>query len=194
MNKAWLGASFLAGVTAGIFASKQYFETRYRDMAEAEIESVKEAFRKDRPAPVKKKKPEKKEDPEAKTGIAKYTNYKDVLDGAYKKESKASVADEEPVMTGKEPYVIPPDSFGEDMEYEQISLTYYADGTLAGDDDKPMSADEIQKTVGQGSLTRFGEYEDDSVFVRNETLKCEYEILLDHRTYRDMMKAVSPRL
>lgn len=193
MNKAWIGVSFLAGVTAGIFASKQYFETRYRDMAEAEIESVKEAFRKDRPAPVKKKKPEKKEDPETKTGIAKYTNYKDVLDGVYKKESKASVADEEPVMTGKEPYVIPPDSFGEDMEYEQISLTYYADGTLAGDDDKPMSADEIQKTVGQDSLTRFGEYEDDSVFVRNETLKCEYEILLDHRTYRDMMKAVSPR-
>lgn len=194
MSKTWIGIGFLAGVATGILASMRYFETRYRDVAEAEIESVKEAFRKERPAPVKKKKPEAKTPPEAKTGIAKYTNYKDVLGDKtkYQKEPKALKDGEEPVVAEKEPYVIPPESFGEEMGYEQISLTYYADGTLTGDDDKPMSADDIRDTVGHDSLTRFGEYEDDSVFVRNDTLKCEYEILMDHRTYRDMMKTVSP--
>ena len=37
--------------------------------------------------------------------------------------------------------------------------------------------------VGMESLTHFGEYEDDSVFVRNDRLKCDYEILMDERTY-----------
>ncbi len=45
--------------------------------------------------------------------------------------------------------------------------------------------DDIEETVGIDSLTHFGEYEDDSVFVRNDERKCDYEILLDHRDYED---------
>ena len=73
-------------------------------------------------------------------------------------------------------------------EYEKISLSYYADGILADDDDEVMeNADEI---VGLDSLTHFGEYEDDSVFVRNDVMKCDYEILLDHRNYKDVASHV----
>ena len=32
----------------------------------------------------------------------------------------------------------------------------------------------------------FDEYEDDSVFVRNDRLKCDYEILRDNRSYSDV--------
>ena len=32
----------------------------------------------------------------------------------------------------------------------------------------------------------FGEYEDDSVFVRNNRLKCDYEILRDEGEYSDL--------
>ena len=45
--------------------------------------------------------------------------------------------------------------------------------------------DDIEETVGIDSLTHFGEYEDDSVFVRNDERKCDYEILLDDRDYED---------
>ena len=86
------------------------------------------------------------------------------------------------------PYVISPDEFGGVEEYEKISLSYYADGILADDDDEVMeNADEI---VGLDSLTHFGEYEDDSVFVRNDVMKCDYEILLDHRNYKDVASHV----
>ena len=86
------------------------------------------------------------------------------------------------------PYVISPDEFGGVEEYEKISLSYYADGILADDDDEVMeNADEI---VGLDSLTHFGEYEDDSVFVRNDVMKCDYEILLDHRNYKDVVTHV----
>lgn len=84
------------------------------------------------------------------------------------------------------PYVISPEEFGEGEEYEKISLTYYADQVLADENDELV--EDVEGAVGFESLTHFGEYEDDSVFVRNDRLKCDYEILLDQRTYSDVVK------
>ena len=84
------------------------------------------------------------------------------------------------------PYVISPEEFGEFEDYERISLSYYADQVLADEDDEKV--DDVDNVVGLESLTHFGEFEDDSVFVRNDRLKCDYEILLDQRTYSDVMK------
>ena len=67
-------------------------------------------------------------------------------------------------------------------------MVYYADNTLADEDDRVMDEEEIERVVGMDSLTRFGEYEDDTVFVRNDALKCEYEIMLDQRTYFEVVK------
>ena len=71
-----------------------------------------------------------------------------------------------------------------DEEYEQISLTYYADGVLADENDEVI--EDVEDAVGIDSLNHFGEYEDDSVFVRNDARKCDYEILLDQRTYSEV--------
>ena len=84
------------------------------------------------------------------------------------------------------PYVISPDEFGEFEDYERISLSYYADQILADEDDEKV--EDVDNVVGLESLAHFGEYEDDSVFVRNDRLKCDYEILLDQRTYSDVIK------
>ena len=84
------------------------------------------------------------------------------------------------------PYVISPDEFGEFEDYERISLSYYADQILADEDDEKV--EDVDNVVGLESLTHFGEFEDDSVFVRNDRLKCDYEILLDQRTYSDVIK------
>lgn len=85
------------------------------------------------------------------------------------------------------PYVIPPEKFGDDAdEYELISLNYYEDGVLADDWDEPI--EDIDRVVGKDSLTHFGEYEDDSVYVRNDRLKCEYEILLRAGKFADIVK------
>ena len=47
--------------------------------------------------------------------------------------------------------------------------------------------DDIEETVGEDSLEHFGEYEDDSVYVRNDAKKCDYEILLDQRYYQEIL-------
>ena len=84
------------------------------------------------------------------------------------------------------PYVISPDEFGEADDYDMISLTYYADKVLADDWNDPI--EDIEATVGSDSLTHFGEYEEDSVFVRNDRLRVDYEILLSNLKFSDVVK------
>ena len=102
----------------------------------------------------------------------------------YTRYSDLSADDEGVSDKQTKPYVIPPEQFGDDEEYEQISLTYYADGVLADENDEVI--EDVEDAVGIDSLNHFGEYEDDSVFVRNDARKCDYEILLDQRTYSEV--------
>lgn len=103
-----------------------------------------------------------------------YTNYGQHSESAEKKEP-----------TGERPYVISPDEFGEMEDYNKISLMYYADGVLCDDMDVPV--DNIDEIVGADFASHFGEYEDDSVFVRNDPRKCDYEILRSLRTYEEII-------
>lgn len=85
----------------------------------------------------------------------------------------------------KEPHVISPYDFGEKDGYKTISLTYYADGVLENEKHKVVT--NIDELVGEASLNTFGEYEDDSVFVRNDQLRTDFEILKDYRTYSEVL-------
>lgn len=107
-----------------------------------------------------------------------YTNYSALGGSAEKLETNDKEG--EPV---DEPYVISPNDFGELDGYETISLTYYANGVLTDDQDNII--DNVDEVIGMEALSHFGEYEDDSVFVRNDERKCDYEILLDYRSYED---------
>lgn len=84
------------------------------------------------------------------------------------------------------PHIITPEEFGEKEDYDTISLTLYSDGVVADDADKPI--DDIDDVIGKGSLDHFGEYEDDSIFVRNDKLKCDYEVLIDEREYAQILE------
>lgn len=81
------------------------------------------------------------------------------------------------------PYVIAPEEFGE-CDYATISLTYYADGIVANEKNKPIR--NVDELIGEESLDHFGEYEEDSVFVRNDKLRIDYEILKDYREYSEI--------
>lgn len=189
MNKTINFMMFVLGVAVGSVVTWRYVEKKYEQIAQDEIDSVKEVF--------SKREAEFTEDTEVqikadnargKSSIIEYvahlreqgyTNYSDMVD------EKPEEVKEEPMSIDK-PYVITPEEFGDLDDYETISLTYYADQILADDND--VIVDDIEDVVGFDSLNSFGEYEDDSVFVRNDRLKCDYEILLDQRKYSDVIK------
>ena len=82
------------------------------------------------------------------------------------------------------PYVIVPEEFDENG-YETATLFYYADGVLAYGDTNER-ADDVEELVCADFAEHFGAYEQDSVFVRNDNLKMDFEILKDLRPYSEV--------
>ena len=176
--------AFLAGAGISSVVTWQLLKKKYAQMAQEEIDSVKEVFS-------KKNKPdiEKIEETQECVEGEEYdeeevveTPYSKILTDLQYTSSNETRGDK---MKGNGIYVIPPDDFDE-VGYETVSLTYYADGVLAYDGSDEIVED-IDDVVGSESLNTFGEYEDDSVFVRNDELKIDYEILLDKRNYSDVV-------
>lgn len=176
---------FVVGAAVGSAVTWKLLKTKYEQIAQEEIDSVKEAFSK-RFTPEDSNGPQ--ESGESQMTLNEYSEklkemkYANDLAMA-EKEKKGVIID----MNKSEPYVISPEEFGELDDYDAISLNYYADGVLTDDWDNVI--EDVDDMVGLDSLNHFGEYEDDSVFVRNERDKADYEILLDTRNFADIKKS-----
>lgn len=184
-------AMFMAGLTIGSAATWLCLKKRYEQIAQEEIDSVKAVFAEKKPETVIRKEENLDKDNKIKANQAKLKpdliNYATKLaeEGYtnYAATNNKNVKEEKVNMVEK-PYVISPEEFGDFDEYTKLSLTYYSDGVLADENDEIV--DDIDETVGADFADHFGEYEDDSVFVRNDRLKCDYEILRDNRSYSDV--------
>ena len=167
---------FAAGTAIGAAAAWTMLKNKYRQFAEEEISSVKEAFRSKSDKDLYKS---DKQDESISEG-------KDEYETIVKRKGYSNKEMETTVMKKIRPYVIPPEQFDEIDEYDTVTLSYYADGILADETDTPI--DNIDSVVGFDSLKTFGRYEDDSVYVRNDMKKCDYEILRDERKYMDILR------
>ncbi len=186
MNKMLIGM-FIVGAGVGAVGAWLYLKKKYEQIAQEEIDSVKNTYAKRNIKAVK-------------SDISTHQNINskpNIMDYAAKLQEQAYVnystpqtdmnnSMEEKKRMDEKPYIISPDEFGEIDNYEKISLTYYNDQILTDDNDDIL--EDIADIIGKDSLEHFGEYEDDSVFVRNDIRKCDYEILKDFRNYSDVVK------
>lgn len=182
---------FIAGITVGTLATYKLVKDRYEKIAQEEIDSVKERFSEMKTA----SKDEKiKEDeyyeevyihqPKEEVVTNKYRN----LASGYVKSNNTAKKEEVVVEKQDTPYLINPEEFGEFDEYEAVTLLYLSDGILT--DDNYDLVDDVDDTVGLDSLKYFDEQETDSIFVRNDRLKCDYEILIEPRSYQDVVESM----
>ena len=179
---------FVLGAAVGSLVTWKFVEEKYKRIADEEIESVKEVYKKreDELGELVKNHVERKETSIPKrSGPVPFSELDEMHEVIENEEYSSD--DEDCIVkvdNGPEfikPYVISPDEFGED--YEMVSLMYYADGTLADDDDEIISDHE---TVIGDALEHFGEYEDECVHVRNDNTKIDYEILLSEKTFSEV--------
>lgn len=182
--------AFITGAGIGAVCTWKLLKRKYELIAQEEIDSVKAAYATRKSIEksgksfvegfrdglkVAEDRTQKDEDFKRYVSVIQKEGYTDYSRSSKEKKGEAFM---------EKPYVISPEEFGEFEEYEKISLTYYADEILADENDEEV--DDVDEIVGEESLKHFGEYEDDSVFVRNDRLKCDYEILLDQRNYSDV--------
>ena len=178
---------FTAGVAVGSLVTWRYFKSKY-EVVEDEIEK-------------KIEEPEgesEEEDPEvleSKSNYGKKPPLKEyvkmVEDNGYVPKTHMEEVEEE-ITNGElgdkdvyEPFIIRPDEYGELHAYETLSLNYYADGVLTDELDNPI--EDVESLVPADFADHFGEYDDNAVFVRNDNLECDYEILRDLRKFTDVV-------
>ena len=209
MNKIVIGIiPFAAGAAIGSVATFMSIKNKYEQIAKEEIEEVREVYMN----AIRKTKDVDDEHEESvpineAPKVAELKSYKDVMNESgyinygniteaeveeMVKEKTKEIVEEcndilkktEDKVNKNKPYVIHPDDFGDD--YNTITLVYYKDDAVTTYDTGEVLTDkEVEDLIGEESLSHFGEYEEDSVFVRNDARKIDYEILRSEETYSD---------
>lgn len=170
---------FCGGVFIGGLLTWDFFKTKYKKIADEEIASVKETFKHREPRPDKNYKVE-----EALKGSDTYINiidsnsYRNYSNTKIETNKKGGTAD----MELKQPYVITPEQYEDNVDYTKVSLTWYNDEVLEDDWGNVLDPDDV---IGRDALKTFGQYEKDSVFVRDDDEQIDYEVLLDTRSYKE---------
>lgn len=184
---------FAVGAAIGSAVTWKVLTTKYEQRVQEEIESVKEAFIAMNNTCDQSSEGESNEEEEEASEEYHQVNWDDLED---LDEESDEELEEYAELTNlyssekggaekvevKKPYVIEPMEFDENG-FKTMELTYYADGILEDEDHEIVT--DVNDLLGEGSLDTFGLYEDDSVFVRNEKLRIDFQILRDPRTYEE---------
>lgn len=165
---------FAVGAVAGGAATLKYTKDKYEKIANEEIDQMREYWKKKEEETIKTRGVMKSdEEDEEELPNTPYKGYDDE-------------EEEEDVEEMYKPEVVAPEETWE-KDYPTISLTYYeGDQTLTDDQDKIIT--NVAELVGEDFASHFGEYEDDSVFIRNDKIGVYYEILRDYGSYSDYMR------
>ena len=170
MNSNWISVvAFAAGAAIGSVVTWKLVKAKYEQLAQEEIDSVKEVFA--------KRKLEHEKEKEINRDYFHIAN-------KYHTESFVDNFKEGDTMPDA-PHIISPDEYG-DLDYDLVCLDYYADGILTDSAGDPIDEDDIEDFVCKDFADHFGEYEDDAVYVRNDRLMIDYEIDRDLRTYAEV--------
>lgn len=171
---------FVLGAATGSVITWKLVEQKYKKIADEEIASVKERF-KNRDKEEKEEEKSELDTTEENDTDIEIKKYKDIAINYTVDDYAVEVVEED--FSTVAPFVISPDEFGEKIGYETKSWTYYADNVLADEDDQIVG--DYETIIGDG-LKHFGDFDDDSVYIRNDNEECDYEILRHNRTYNEV--------
>ena len=177
---------FAADAAVGAISTWKFVEKKYRKIAETEIEDDRNVYKKYSEDVINAAKEDDEKDSiadvdelsvnveEAKKVHKEYN--KIIKDTGYNNGEKKEV-------DNSKVYVISQDEYGENDDYELRELTYYADKFLADEYDELV--EDVDKIIGWEKLNALEESNADAVYVRNEELKIDFEILSVLDNYKD---------
>lgn len=195
---------FVAGAVVGVLASKAYFKKQ----ADDEIRQMRDYVNK-KEAQLKEKEKEHSDwqefddedtsspdnfaslakDEEAKAAYFKYattTPINDIKKEDFDEMKERLEKGEHPEEEHDEPYILSVEEFEDGRPgYDSIGLSYYdGDDSLVDDSEELVDVDE---TVGADNLKAFADSDEDSMYIRNDKLGVDYEIIrVDGNFYDDI--------
>lgn len=185
--------AFVAGLTIGSATTYKCLKVVFETRAQEEIDSVKAVYRNSNTVVTEEDcsddndSSDDVEDDQEKSTYEKMSSLYTVDDEKhdYTSYSKVVVKTDEMLDEPEEkfdtPYVIDEEEFGAYDDYTLAGLTFYADDVLTDSVDDVVENPE--DLVGDDFRHRFV---NDIVYVRNDRLRIDYEIIRDSRTYEQV--------
>lgn len=180
---------FTFGAAVGSVVTWKLVEAKYRQIADEEIESVREVYAKVYGDSAEESEEEDEEDEEDQRifddlvkdlGYSSDEDKKKETEKETKKESEGEEDEDDMVR----PYVIEEEDF-DDIGYETESLYYYDDGVLIYSITEEV-INNIDELVGEDSIKQLLESGEDYIYVRNDELGTDFEILRDRRNFSEV--------
>lgn len=171
---------FLAGAAIGSLVTYKVVMSRF-EIIEDEEEIKEES---------KDEQEEKKESKDSSEDLKRCTEI--IKEQGYKTYSNPNVPPEEDDcnegeidMENGDIRILSPDEFAEDMAYDTETWFLYTDGVVT---DAYHHVIEDPKAYIGDAIDHFGEYEEDSVFIRNSETMVDYELLRDSQSWEEAKK------
>jgi hypothetical protein len=197
-------AGLSVGGVAGYFATKKYLEVKYEQDLQMQIQDVKDHYkliRKEGEYAAPETVPvdyenvlegleyieHSEEGPEAEDVNPVFVDEEEVVET--EETEFASEYQEEYERDRSQPYIITVKEFMEDRdEYDKTTITYFEDDDVLCDEREEVIPN-VEYTVGNDALTKFGELSEDKniVYVRNERTSTDFEIVRDRRSYAEVV-------
>lgn len=164
---------FAAGAAVGCVATWFVMKRKYEGFG-CEYEYIEEE--------PEEKEPEKVEEEPVTRESQNVVRYNKIVKDTGYSGSSVEKEDEEDDTVEKS-YVIDRDDFAELPNYNVETLYMYDDGVLTDEMDNIIK--DVKGTIGEEAVSMFERGECDSIYVRNDSRKCDYEILRDMDRYSD---------
>ena len=175
------------GAALGTLGTSLYLEKRYETLIDSEIADVKKAYSQEAAKEYKQEL-----EPESAIWLAEMIEEKTLY---HKMISEEGYTEEEPprVVVPEEqrhytPYPIDLDQWQEENGYEKVTLAYFiGDDSVVDGADRPL--DEPANILGTQFREWFGYLSEDNdcVFIRNESLQMDIEVMREEGTYLDAL-------
>lgn len=186
---------FMAGAAIGSVVAAKVVKTKYENLIEEEIQSVRDVYKKKLEETKVESTEEdveevKEEVEETQEEVVEERNeYRKIINyNKYAKTEEVEETQEEVEYDERndydDPYVIDPEDFGCNGEYATQTLTYFADGVVVDDVDEVVEQPEI--FIGDHHIEVFRDFEATAIYVRNEWNRTDYEILKDDWFWSDI--------
>lgn len=114
---------------------------------------------------------------------AAYSQAKELeKEGAVEDVHEEEIEDEPPITKQETPYGISSAEYGTRKGYTAIQLVLFADGVLA-DEEGVVYKEEV---VGVDMLELLLENDEDAIYIRNDTVMRDFEVITDARDYDEV--------
>jgi hypothetical protein len=183
---------FISGLVIGAGVSWVYHKNKYEEMVQDEVEELR-SHMKNQQGTTCKESDKNIQNPDAKIQEeSTEEQYDESMEKAkkiinYSKYSTVDVNEDAELSSSPEyrpPFVVTPEDFASLPGFDTDTFYYHQDDVISNDNQEIV--DDVELTLGMSILEikeQFGVYEEDAVYIRNERLKTDYEILRDESDY-----------